>query len=92
MVEVLLPPVRFRRLGLTSAYLRWARLALFTSGISTDLDSDEQRRDLINVGCQIDFRLVTFSLLNSTLSLGYATALESEQRPSEEFMVSLKIL
>ena len=58
----------------------------------TDLDSDTFRRELINVGGQIDFRLVTFSLLNSTLSLGYAVALERDQRLSEEFMVSLKIL
>ena len=92
MLELLLPPVRFKRLGLTSAYLRWARLSLFSSGIVTNPSWEAGRRELINVGGQLDFRLVTFSLLNSTLSLGYAAALESGERPSEELMVSIKIL
>jgi hypothetical protein len=92
LVEVLLPPVVFKRLGFTSAYLRWARLALFSSGIMTDIDRKRQRRELVNVGGQIDFRLVTFSLLNSTLSIGYAIALEDDHRASKELMASLKIL
>ncbi|MFH1312408.1 MAG: hypothetical protein ABIJ00_04195 [Candidatus Eisenbacteria bacterium] len=92
MMELLLPPVRFKRLGLTSAYFRWARLALFSSGIMTNPDCDVCRRELINVGGQIDFRLVTFSLLNSTLSFGYAAAMERDRKLSDEFMVSLKIL
>jgi hypothetical protein len=92
MVELLLPPARFKRLGLTSAYFRWARLALFSSGIVTNPNWDGGRRELLNVGGQIDFRLVTFSLLNSTLSFGYAAALERDRKLTDEFMVSLKIL
>jgi hypothetical protein len=92
MVEVMLPPVRFKRLGLTSAYLRWTRLSLFSSGIVTNLDNEGERRKLVDIGGQVDFRFVTFSLLESTLSLGYAVALEEDQRASTELMVSLKIL
>lgn len=92
LAELILPPIRFRRLGLTSAYLRWARVSMFSSGIMTNLDSTMDRRELINIGGQVDFRLVTFSLLNSTLSLGYAVAFEEDQRSSDEFMASLKIL
>jgi hypothetical protein len=92
LVEWMLPPVRFRRIGFTSAYLRWARTSLFSSGITTNLDSEMHKRELVNIGGQIDLRLVTFSLLESTLSFGYAAALERDRRKSDEFMVSLKIL
>jgi hypothetical protein len=92
LVEWLLPPIRFRQVGFTSAYLRSARISLFSTGIVTNLDSGAHRRELVNVGGQMDFRLVTFSLLNSTLSFGYAIALEEDNRASKEVMVSLKIL
>lgn len=92
MIEWLLPPVWFRQVGFTSAYLRWARLALFSTAITTDFDNDLYRRELINIGGQIDFRFISFSLLSSTLSLGYAVALEEGEEMSEELMVSLKIL
>ncbi len=90
--ELMLPPLRFRQLGLTSAYLRWARVSLFSAGLVTNLDSVEHRRELLSVGGQIDFRLITFSLLRSTLSVGYAISMEEGQAVSEELMASLKIL
>jgi hypothetical protein len=92
LLECLLPPIRFRRLGFTSAYLRWAHASLFASGIMTNVDSEAHKRELLSLGGQIDFRLVTFSLLNSTFSLGYAVSLEEARRASSEFMASLKIL
>ncbi len=90
--ECMLPPVRFQHLGLTSAYLRWARMSLFSAGLVTNLDSADRRRELLSVGAQIDFRLITFSLLRSTMSAGYAIAMEEGRPMSEEVMVSLKIL
>lgn len=45
-----------------------------------------------DVGAQLDFRLVFFSALESTLSFGYATAVEKGERMTREFMASLKIL
>jgi hypothetical protein len=92
LAEWMLPPLRFRRIGFTSAYLRWARISLFSSGIVTNLDEDMERRELVDVGAQLDLRFITFSLLESTLSVGYGVALERDRRSSDEFMVSLKIL
>ena len=91
-MEWTLPPLRFRRLGFTSLYLRWSRLALFSSTIISDYDHDSYRRKLINLGGQLDSQLVLFSMLNSTFSLGYAIAIEENQRLSNEVMISLKIL
>jgi hypothetical protein len=44
------------------------------------------------VGAQLDFKLVLFSNLSSMLSLGWAVALEDGRGPSDEIMLSLKIL
>ncbi|MFQ5676735.1 MAG: hypothetical protein ACE5G1_12630, partial [bacterium] len=101
MFEWNLPPLRFRRAGFTSFYFRWARLALFSSAIRTNLDGNRvaespsqfgTRRTLLNVGGQLDFRIIMFSWLKSTLSFGSALAFEEDQSLSKEFMVSLKIL
>jgi hypothetical protein len=92
MVEWILPPARFSSLGVTSAYLRWARLSLFSTGLVTNLDSEADRQSLVDVGAQLDFRLVTFSLMESTFSLGYAAAFKEQRRMSGELMVSLKLL
>jgi hypothetical protein len=90
--ELMLPPLRFKRLGVTSAYLRWARLSLFSAGLATNLDAPDERRKLLSLGGQMDIRLVTFSHLNSTLSVGYAIAVEKGVPVSEEVMASFKIL
>ncbi len=92
MVEWTLPPVRFRRVGFQQLYCTYARPALFATGIATDLDDSTFRREVGNVGAQVDFRLVIFSALESTLSFGYAAAKEDGHAMTTEFMVSLKIL
>jgi hypothetical protein len=92
LLEWTLPPVRFRRFGFPSLYFNWARMALFSSGIVTNLDSDQEKRTLVDVGGQVDFKLVMFSRLETTFSLGYAIAVEKDQRLSKELMFSLKIL
>jgi len=92
LLEWTLPPLRFRRLGLPTFYCNWARLALFSSGLVTNLDSKANQRKLANIGGQLDFRLVILSHLNTTLSFGYGVAAEKDQRPAKELMVSLKIL
>jgi hypothetical protein len=56
------------------------------------LDDAGLRQTVADVGAQLDFRLVLFSALESTFSLGYALAAENEQSLSKEFMISLKIL
>ena len=95
MFEWNLPPLRFRHLGFPSFYFNWARLALFSSGISTNLDKSYLRQTFFNLGLQLDFRMVLFSNLSSTLSFGFAAAVEENQSLKDantEFMVSLKIL
>ena len=42
--EYNLPPKRFRELGTTWAYVNWARLTLFSSGLITNFTSDRQPR------------------------------------------------
>ncbi len=86
-----LPPIRFRRAGVPSFYTNWARVALFTSGLVTDVAHRQFRRNIYDVGAQLDFSLVLFSNLDSTLSFGYATA-RQKGRDSHEVMLSLKLL
>ncbi|NNE47405.1 MAG: hypothetical protein HKN37_12195 [Rhodothermales bacterium] len=92
LAEWNLPPVRFRRIGFPNLYLRWARPALFASGILTNIDSDDVRTSAANAGAQIDFRFVTFSYLPITISVGYAAAWPDGLDMSDEFMLSVKIL
>lgn len=92
LLEWNLPPIRFRRLGVPVLYCNWSRIAFFSSGLVTNFDSKPDRRSVVNFGGQIDFKLVMFSNLESTFSLGYAVATENNQHLMKEFMISLKIL
>jgi hypothetical protein len=100
LVEWNLPPLRFRHFGFIDMYFQWLRPALFASSVVTNIGSREGieplpqfgvRRTLFNVGSQVDFRIVTLSRFNSTLSIGYAAAFENAH-VSREFMISFKIL
>lgn len=86
------PPLRFRRAGIPSFYFRWADLSLFTTGLATDLDDDGLRHGLMNVGAQVDVRVVTLSHLDSTLSFGFASAWGRGRPPSSSWMFSFKIM
>ena len=90
-LEWQLPPLRFRRAGVPSLYTNWARLALFSTGLMTDLGNHDFRRTLYDLGAQVDFSLVLFSNLESTFSVGYAKSFE-KGRNSNEAMISLKLL
>jgi hypothetical protein len=92
MLEWNLPPLRFSRVGTPGLYVTWARPALFAGGIVTNLDGRGDTRRLLDVGGQVDFQFTFLARLGMTLSFGYATAFESEQRNRDEFMVSLKVL
>jgi hypothetical protein len=91
-VEWMLPPLRFRRVGLPSAYLRYAALSLFATGLATDVDDAAIRGTLASVGAQVDVRLVTLSHLDSTFSFGFAVAGRRNGRPRNAFMFSYKIM
>jgi hypothetical protein len=87
-----LPPWRFKRLGTPGFYASWLRPAVFVTGLTTNLDSDDFRRTLASLGGQIDLRLNVLSNQDMTLSFGAAVALEDGFAPRREAMISLKIL
>lgn len=91
LLELNLPPVVFQHAGTTSFFANWASLALFTGGIATNIDEASVRRDVVNVGAQLDIRLVALSLHQFTVSFGYANAYEGGRKISDEFMASLRI-
>jgi len=90
-VEWVSPPLRFRSVGIPSAYLRWANLSLFATGLVTDPDDAATRATVLSGGAQVDVRLVTLSHLNSTLSLGWAVARVQDGPRSDALMLSLKL-
>ncbi len=92
MLDLNLPPVRFRRGGFLDLYAAWARTSVFASGLATDLDRDDTRRKLANVGVQVDLRLAVLIQQPMTLSFGWARAFERSRDPRHEFMMSLRIL
>ncbi len=91
-VEWTSPPLRFRRVGTPSMYLRWAALSLVATGLVTDMDDPALRRTLTSAGAQADVRLVTLSHLDSTFSLGYAVAQERGVPLHTQWMFSFKIM
>jgi hypothetical protein len=88
-VEWTLPPMRFTRAGVPSFYANWARVAVFSSVLATDVT--RERQTFYDVGAQVDLSLVLFTNLDSTLSAGYAVAFGDGER-SNEVMLSLKLL
>jgi hypothetical protein len=92
LLEWDLPPLRFKRAGIPDLYCTWASAAIFGSAIATNIDDSAIRQELYNIGAQIDFKLVIFTNLSSTFSIGYARAFENGREGSNEFMISLKIL
>ena len=92
MTEWNLPPVRFSNIGFTSFFLNYARTSLFSTAIITNVDSKQFRRSLLDFGSQIDFRFILLYHLKMTFSIGYAAAVEQNNKLSDEWMFSLKIL
>ncbi|MCX6152473.1 MAG: hypothetical protein NTX22_18250 [Ignavibacteriales bacterium] len=92
LIEWDLPALRFREMGFLSFYSTFARIAFFSSGLITNFDKSDLRQQYLNVGTQLDFEVVLFSLLKSTISVGYGKAFNKYQKPSDEVMLSLKLL
>lgn len=91
-VEWNLPPLRFRHIGAPSFFFTWARLSLFSMGIITNIENDAPQYKYGSVGAQLDLRMILLSHLNFTFSVGYARAYPENERGSDEFMLSLKVL
>ena len=92
VLEWNLPPVRFRRVGTPGFYLSWARPAVFTSGLITNMDDANVRKTVRNAGTQLDLRFSLLSRLDMTLSGGYAVAFGNNLTKHDEAMISLKIM
>jgi len=91
--EVDLKPFRFRKVGFKGLYSTYARLTLFGMGLFTNIGYDQPQLRQLNyysTGAQLDFEIVLFSLLKSTLSLGYSRA-TSNANSHNEYMFSLKL-
>jgi hypothetical protein len=93
MVEWVIPPIRFRELGGLNFYSNWMQATIFSSGLLT-YDPSTVNNQFFNIGSQLDMKIVIFSLLESTLSIGYASAfdLNNNQKQYNEWMISLKLL
>lgn len=93
MVEWALPPIRFKRAGFMNLYANWAQLNFFTSGLITNVDSSEFQQKYYNVGAQLDVRLAVISILESTFSVGYASAWNDiTGARGDELMISLRLM
>jgi hypothetical protein len=92
LLEWNLPPIRFSNLGFTSFFLNYARTSIFSSAIVTNIDSKDFHRSLLDLGAQVDFRVIMLFNLKLTFSAGYAAAVENNQKMTDELMFSLKIL
>jgi hypothetical protein len=90
--ELNLPPLRFRRLGISTFYCNWIRPALFIAGLQTNLDDPATRQTAASAGGQIDLRMTLMSHLKTTFSVGYAWAFYKGYGPTDELMISLKLL
>lgn len=94
-LETALPPVRFRKFGFLGFYVTYMKLNVFGSGLTTNFDIPHNKElygIIYNSGAQLDFELVLFSLMKSTLSAGFARAYRLDMKPVDEFMISLRLL
>jgi predicted GNAT superfamily acetyltransferase len=71
--------------------VNWARLTFFSSDLLTNFTSMPSRTNYVNLGTQLDLRVVLFTYLNATFSSGYAAA-DYSGHITTEYMFSLKIL
>jgi hypothetical protein len=92
MLEWNLPPLRFRDIGSPANHLSWARPALFAGLLVVDPDTGLTRREVSNLGVQLDFQFYVMHAQEMTLSIGWAIGMEDGLPDREEFMLSLKVL
>ncbi|HET9340259.1 MAG TPA: hypothetical protein VFQ55_14760 [Casimicrobiaceae bacterium] len=92
MLEWNLPPVVFERVGMPAFHLTWLRSSLFATGLWTDPERSQYRKDYANLGAQFDLRFSVLHWYEMTLSAGYAFGFREGRRAGEEFMISLKIM
>ncbi len=92
MGELNLKPLRLRRVGTTWLYPTFIKPALFGTHLLLNPDNSAARRNVFNMGAQIDVELVLFSYLKTTWSAGYARKMEATGLDSDQWMFSVKLL
>lgn len=88
--EINFPPIRFRKLGLLGFYSTYMRFSAFGMGLFSNLATSLTNYNYFSTGAQLDLELVLFSLIKSSLSVGYARAY-GPMLPADQFMLSLKL-
>lgn len=91
VVELNLPPIRFREVGKPSFFLSYIRPAVFFGALRTD-PGESFERTLTSLGGQLDLSFTLAHRLPMTLSAGYAAGFEGGDRRGDEWMLSLKVL
>jgi hypothetical protein len=92
LLDLNLPPLRFRRAGKPSFYASYLRTSIFGGGIITNMDRSSDRLTVGTVGAQMDLRITMLVQQALWLSCGYARAFGRDRPVSDEWMVSLKLL
>jgi hypothetical protein len=92
MGELNLRPIRLRGVGTGWLYPTYIKSSVFSTHIVTDLDQNDLRRNLFNIGAQLDVQLVLFSYMKTTWSVGYARFMENDAKGKNQLMLSLKLL
>jgi len=100
-VELLLPAIRYRKLGFFNLFATYTHPTIFAGGLFTrnfqnpsnpNRNPIETNSSFKNIGLQLDTKLVMFSHNSSTLSFGWARAFSEgiNAKTFDEFMISLK--
>ena len=101
-LELLLPAIRYRKLGFFNLFATHSHPTVFAGSLFTknynskNLKNNEFGKQYSetfrNIGFQIDTKLVMFSHLSSTISFGWARAFSEgkDHKEYDEWMVSLK--
>jgi hypothetical protein len=92
MLEWCIPPWRFEALGSPGFYVSWARPALFTTALETDVTNAAFRQQAYDVGGQLDFQLHVMHRWPMMLSVGVAEGFGGGGFAKTEFMASLQVL
>ena len=101
-LELVLPPIRYRKFGFFNLFATHSHATIFAGGLFTNnydtavvenqVSNVEYSESFRNIGFQVDTKLVMFSHLSSTFSFGWARAFEigNDNKSYDEWMISLK--
>ena len=91
VVELNLPPVRFRDIGVASFFLSSARPAVFAGVLAVD-GGIVPSHTFQTVGGQLDWNFTAMSRLPLTFSIGAAAGFRDGHHRGNETLISLKIM